>query len=195
MRSEGSQTIFGADIGAPPDDKAKPGRANRKGYPVLYCAEEEATAVAEVRPARGLFVSVAKVQIDRPLRILDLVKGHPPINPFEESPYLYSHLAYDVELLDLLDSFGNELAGPLRRTDDPRDYLPCQRLSELVHGFGFDGIRYPSAMNSGGANVVLFDPSVATILNSKLVEVRNLKIEYIERPPSSWPRFVSKPYF
>ena len=58
-------------------------------------------------------------------------------------------------------AFGEELGRPLRRADDPRDYVPC-----------------PSAMAPGGTNVVLFDPKLAGIGLSKLVEVHEVAISY-----------------
>jgi hypothetical protein len=63
----GMQLFEGAAIGAPPPEKAKPGRANVKGDVVLYVADQEVTAIAEVRPWRGRIVSVARVGIVRDL--------------------------------------------------------------------------------------------------------------------------------
>jgi len=38
-----------SEVGAPPPNKAKAGRANRDGEPVLYLATNKSTALAEVR--------------------------------------------------------------------------------------------------------------------------------------------------
>jgi cobalt-zinc-cadmium resistance protein CzcA len=58
--AQGSPRPFqGEEIGAPPRERAKPGRANREGDVVLYVADQQSTAVAEQRPWRGLHVSVA----------------------------------------------------------------------------------------------------------------------------------------
>lgn len=170
----GLQPFEGADIGAPPPERAKPGRANAEGEVVLYTADQEATAIAEVRPWRGLLVSVAEISIARDLRLVDLSKSPPPSNPFtDEAPQ------YELELEDLLRAFGEELGRPLRRADDPHDYVPCQKLVRCIRESGlYDGIRYPSAMALGGTNVVLFDPKLARIGSSKLVEVREVGISY-----------------
>lgn len=53
------ESYQGVDIADPPATKASAGRANRKGQVVLYCADQEETAIAEVRPARGNVVSLA----------------------------------------------------------------------------------------------------------------------------------------
>jgi RES domain-containing protein len=65
------QPFKGADIGAPPPDKAKPGRANTEGDVVLYVADQETTAVGEVRPWRRSVVSVAELRTNRDLKIVD----------------------------------------------------------------------------------------------------------------------------
>ena len=175
VEEEGETRPFqGADIGAPPPDKVKPGRANGSGEAVLYVTDQEATAVTELRPWRGLLVSVADVRAARDIRIVDLSKLPPPSNPFtDEVPQ------YEQELGELLVAFGEELGRPLRRADDPKDYLPCQKLVRHIRQSGFyDGIRYPSAMAPDGTNIVLFDPAVAEIGTSKLVQVGEIHVAY-----------------
>ena len=169
------QPFQGAEIGAPPPDKATPGRANVEGEVVLYVADQEATAVAEVRPWRGLLVSVAEMRLTHDLCVVDLTKASPPTNPFtDEAPM------YEEELEQLLLAFGEELGRPLRRADDPTDYLPCQKLVRRIRKSGFyDGIRYPSALSPGkGTNLVFFDPKVMRIGASKLVEAKRVKVTY-----------------
>jgi hypothetical protein len=170
----GMKPFEGADIGAPPPDRAKAGRANEEREVRLYVADQEATAIAEVRPWRGLLVSVAEMNSIRDLRLVDLSEPPPPSNPFiDESPQ------YELELGDLLLAFGEELGRPLRRADDPRDYVPCQKLVRFIRECGlYDGIRYPSAMAPNGTNVVLFDSRLARIGPSKLVEVHEMAISY-----------------
>jgi hypothetical protein len=165
-----------AEIGAPPNDKAKVGRANREGRVVLYCAESEQTAVAEVRPARGFWVSTCRLRARRDLRILDLINGIPALHPFTDET-----LAWSVEFSDLLRSFAEALSTPLARSDDVADYLPSQKLCEHVEQLHCDGVRYPSAMEDGGINLVLFNPSVAEILESSLVEVTSVTVGFHRR--------------
>ncbi|MFM0016534.1 RES family NAD+ phosphorylase [Paraburkholderia sediminicola] len=166
----------GADIGPPPHGKAQPGRANQAGEVVLYIADQEVTAVAEVRPARGLLVSVAELRAVRDLRLVDLHKPVRPSNPFtDEVPQ------YELELEHLLRAFGEELSRPLRRADDHHEYLPCQRLVQRIRESElYDGIRYPSAMAPGGSNIVLFAPDLATIGASRLVEIQEISVSYVD---------------
>ena len=165
----------GSAIGAPPPDKADPGRANEKGRVVLYCADQKETAVAEVRPARGEYVSVAELSVQNELRIVDLSGDHDWPNPFTTE-----YLAYEVEFARLLYAFAEELAKPLRRREDVNDYLPSQRLAQLFEQAGVDGIRYPSAMAPEGTNIVLFNPQLVEIGDSELVEISDVHVEYRE---------------
>jgi RES domain-containing protein len=163
----------GAGIGAPPPERAKAGRANPEGKVAMYCADQETTAVAEIRPARGEYVSVAEVQANKELKILDLATEPEWPNPFTDEA-----VNYEVEFAALLAAFAEEMEKPLRYRDDPTDYIPSQKLTDLIERAGVDGIRYPSAMFPGGTNVVLFDPKAADIGPSRLVEVTETKVSY-----------------
>jgi hypothetical protein len=144
----------------------------------LYCGDQEATAVAEVRPARGFYVSVATFKLKREVRILDLARSLPQINPF-----LTDTLKWDVEIQSLLVSFGVEMSRPMERADDPAHYLPCQRLGDYIRDARYDGIRYPSALSPEGTNVVFFDPAVTEVGESKLVKIGKVKVNYEDQKP------------
>jgi hypothetical protein len=141
----------------------------------LYCADQEATAVAEVRPARGFYVSVAPVTLNREVRILDLAQGTDKINPF-----VTDTLRWNVEIQSLLEAFSEEMSHPLERDDDPTHYMPCQRLADYIRNARYEGIRYPSALHPEGANVIFFDPTVANVGASKLVRIAETSLRYSE---------------
>ena len=44
-----------------------------------------------------------------------------------------------------------------RQRDDPADYLPTQKLVDVIARTRVDGIRYSSPMAPAGTNVVLFE--------------------------------------
>jgi RES domain-containing protein len=173
--AEGPKPFAGRAIGPPPADKVRPGRANAERKIVLYCADQQDTAVAEVRPALGEYVSVAQAQVRKHLEILDLVSDPDPPNPFTDET-----VRYWIEFAELLSAFAQQLAKPIRSRDDLRDYVPSQKLAEAIEKTRVAGIRYPSAMNPGGTNVVLFDPAVAEIGASRLVEIVAARVEYRE---------------
>ena len=163
----------GNEIGAPPLDKATAGRANAEGRVVLYAADQEKTAVSEVRPALGFYVSVAALGLKRDCRVLDLTKELSELNPF-----VRESIGWHVEVRGLLNSLGEEMARPFLRGDDKMLYVPCQRLAEYIHENGYDGIRYPSALDPGGSSIVFFDASVAEVEKSKLVKITEVNVEY-----------------
>jgi len=80
----GDTPYSGAAIGAPPPEKAGAGRANTNGKVVLYCSDEEGTAIAEARPARGEYVSVAEIRAAREIEVLDLATEPKWPNPFTD---------------------------------------------------------------------------------------------------------------
>lgn len=173
---QGRVPYQGVEIGPPPATKADPGRANRPGRVVLYAAESELTAISEVRLARGYWVSICQVRTRENLRLLDLVDGIPQLNPFTQES-----LAWYVEFNELLRDFAEALSTPLARSDDVADYLPSQKLCEYVEQLGYDGVRYPSALAENGVNVVFFDPAKLDILDSHLVEVTRLTVDFRQR--------------
>jgi RES domain-containing protein len=163
----------GSSLAAPPVEKALAGRANFEGQRVLYCADQEKTAVAEVRPPLGYYVSVGAVSLEREARILDLTKETTDINPF-----VTESLSWHVQIRSLLRAFAEEMSRPLERDDDRIHYLPCQKLAEFIRDNRYDGIRYPSAISPGGTNVVLFDPNIAAVTDPKLVRITASAIDY-----------------
>lgn len=170
----GPPTPFtGPAMHAPPRDQARAGRANPAGRIVLYCAGQRHTAIAEMRPALGEYVSVAELPVRKEVEVLDLTSDPDAINPFVEES-----LQYWMEFAELLSAFAEQLAKPLRSRDRLEDYLPTQKLAEAIEKAGLAGIRYPSAMAPGGTNVVLFDPAVAEVGASSLVEIVDTRIEY-----------------
>ena len=131
--------------------------------------------MAEVRPARGLLISVCEVHVKEPLRILDLCLKVTLPNPF-----LMQNLNYEIEMAEFRVALGKTLGKPLDRSDNPFEYMPTQKLAAYVKSNGFDGIRYPSAMNSGGTNVVVFDISKVEIEEkTRLIEVIGIQVEYV----------------
>lgn len=170
---DGIRPYRGSEIKAPPPEKATAGRANTEGTVVLYIAEQERTAVAEMRPGRGEYVSVVPVYPNKNLDILDLVAAPAQPNPFTDEDVRYS-----MEFRGLLMAFGEQLAKPLRARNDTTEYIPSQKLAQVIQDSGADGIRYPSAMEPGGTNVVLFNPAAADIGESRLVEIREVRLEY-----------------
>ena len=113
------------DSDATPIEKTTNYRASPKNISYLYTAEDVKTAIMEVRPHRGQYVSVAAVRVKRPLTV-------------------YNFCIQDNEIYaDLVSkafsnpNFGNDL-----------DYVPTQYICEYIKKMGCDGVRFQSSLNS-----------------------------------------------
>lgn len=160
-------------MGAPPFDKATAGRANPEGTSFLYCSEEEATAIAEMRPARGQLVSVAMGETTEDLEILDFTQETRFVTPFA-----CDHLPSLVQSYELFNQWGEDLAKPLRHSDDVQDYYPTQYLAQWIRAHHYRGIRYPSAMAPNAHNLVIWDLTKVKLTECHLVEIKTVVVEY-----------------
>ena len=165
------------DVEAPPLALCSPGRANPAGIRYLYLAHTDSTAIHEVRPQRGASVAVAEFTVGRDLEVFSLVTTGPP-DFFDDG----GSKALDVR--SLMVALSEELQTPVLQTAGNADYVPTQYLCSLVRAAGLDGVEYPSSLDSGGTNVVLFDPEVATIDGDiKYVHVNNVGVQWVSWQP------------
>jgi len=67
---------YSADRMKPKRSSAREGRVNPKGIPCLYLATTKETALAEMRPYLGALLSLAMLQTDRELRVVDVSVDH-----------------------------------------------------------------------------------------------------------------------
>ena len=161
-------------MSAPLPEQATRGRANPAGIAYLYVADQEETAVAEIRPYVGANVTVAKICPTKNLRVIDLTKIHKIPSPFG-----HDNLKTLITRNALLNTLNKELARPVNPEDGEVEYVPTQYLAEIVLNNGYDGIRYRSAVSASGTNYVFFTPvDLAITAEPKLVTVRSMQIEY-----------------
>ena len=163
----------GPQIGAPPASTAGSGRANPTGVSFLYCADEEATAIAEVRPYVGASVSVARFEALQRMKLVDAGKVRRLFSPLGRKD-----LSSILPALQLLEVLNEQLSMPVSPHAAEVDYLPTQYLAEVVRAEGYDGIRYKSGLVEDGTNLVLFDQSKTLVLETKLVDVLQIAVRY-----------------
>ncbi|WP_438752210.1 RES family NAD+ phosphorylase [Pararhizobium sp. O133] len=132
-------------------DRAGDGRVNPRGIPCLYMATNDATAVSEVRPAIGAYVTVAALKCLRELKLIDcsvLVKNH----------FIYFKEPDRAEMERAVWSdIDRAFSAPADRSDDAAEYAPTQILAELFRSLGYDGVAYKSAFGEDGYNVAIFN--------------------------------------
>jgi len=156
---------------APPGNRAREGRANPKGIPVLYLATHQKTAVAEVRPWIGLDVSVAQFKLGREVRIVECTTDDHRLMAYGSEPDPKEReraVWYDID---------RAFSQPINPVDDTADYAPTQVLAEFFRENGFDGIAYRSSLGEGH-NLALFDINVAALVNCQLVRIDSIKFDF-----------------
>ncbi|WP_343556310.1 RES family NAD+ phosphorylase [Sphingobacterium sp.] len=147
-------------LGPPPNLYALPGRMNARGISMFYGAIEEDIAIGEVRPPVGSKVVVAKFDILKELKLLNLnalTKVNSEGSIFD--PNYIRQLERDIFLRKLSDKMSN----PVMPEDETMDYLITQAIADYLaveSKVNFDGIMYPSVQSDKeGINIVLFHKS------------------------------------
>lgn len=142
-------------LGPPPPEKCKQGRANRAGQPVFYASDSLETAVVETRPQVGEWVAVSKWEVLVPMTV--------------------NHLGYHAKNLELLsggraapvfDGFDGTGYGDdnesvtqwlaqrfCARESDLFNYALSNAIAEvhLAHAL-FDALQFPTVAMNGAAN-------------------------------------------
>lgn len=149
----------------PPANATRDMRANYRYIPYLYCANDPYTSLVEVRPRLGASVSIATIQVNEKLTLLDFTMKSvskrmpdPKINLFSDLSMLFSK--------------------PVTSDDDILDYIPTQFVAEYAKSLGYDGIVFRSSLTPelddqslDRYNVVVFNYEKCTPVASNVVEV------------------------
>lgn len=145
------------ELGPPPMGSATAGRMNARGVSVFYGATDSSLAIAEVRPPVGSWVAVARFEIVRALRLLDLAAFS---DVSEYGSVFDAGFRRRLERIAFLRTIAERIARPVMPDDEYLSYIPTQAVSEFLAsegGPGYDGVLYPSVQfPGGGLNVVLF---------------------------------------
>lgn len=161
----------GQEISAPPPGLSGNGRMNREGVSFLYLATEIETAICEIRPHPGHYVSIGSFMNDRKLNIAN----------FHDIP-IEKYVSSDEELdkYTFLKSIDSAFGLPIV-PEERKKYSFTQFLSEVIRKRGFDGIRYSSSVGTG-TNYVFFDPSNFSYIDGsgKTVLTQTLKYTFQE---------------
>jgi len=171
-------------------DEASEGRINPKGISCLYLSTDEKTAISEVRPLVGSYVTVVQFKTLKNLKVIDCSCGE--INPMNIT-------VYDMDKLWKLKTpkpkeatqvvwrwIDLAFSEPTDRNDKTADYVPTQIIAELFKTNGFDGIKYKSLFNNGN-NVALYDiNSAKQINNDKVIQVTNIDVGFKQIYPTQF---------
>lgn len=143
-------------LGSPPARLASAGRMNARGISVFYGATNAGVALAEVRPPVGSKVAVAKFEIIRPLRLLDLTA----LDGVQDGGSIFDPtLKGRLERVAFLRTLGERMTRAVMPDDEAFDYLATQAVADFLATENeprLDGIIFGSAQARSGRNVVLF---------------------------------------
>lgn len=144
-------------LGSPPAVLAVSGRMNAHGISVFYGANDPGVAVAEVRPPVGSQVAVARFDIVRRLRLLDLTA----LSAVTEDGSVFDiGWAARLERATFLRSLSQRITRPVMPDDEAFEYLPTQAIADFLATENepvLNGVVFPSVQAKGdGLNVVLF---------------------------------------
>jgi len=169
---------FSAERMKPRFDSAAEGRANPKGIPCLYLAEDVKTAMSEVRPWIGASITLGRFEITRNINIIDLTL-RTPVTLRDASK------GKNIKLQELESKNWEEIdaafARPVSPTDSKADYVPTQIIAELFKVNGYDGIRYASSLGRGH-NLALFDLYYADVVGLFVYNTNNLDFQFEPHP-------------
>lgn len=151
----------------PPPEKTSDMRANYKGIPYLYCANDPYISIVECRPRLGAKVSVATIEVLEHLRLFDTTIQYWPVNAMEDP--VKSSLLKDLSRL---------YSEPISYADDTADYIPTQFIAEYIKNLGYDGIVYQSSLTPEikqkgryAYNVVIFNYKKCKAIKSHVYEI------------------------
>lgn len=130
---------------------------NARGISVFYGANNPDVAVAEVRPPVGSQVAVARFDIVRRLRLLDLTALSAVT---EDGSVFDTGWAARLERATFLRSLSQRITRPVMPDDEAFEHLPTQAIADFLATENepvLDGVVFPSVQaEGGGLNVVLF---------------------------------------
>ncbi|MBZ5727326.1 MAG: RES family NAD+ phosphorylase [Acidobacteriia bacterium] len=159
------------------EGRAPEGRINPKGIPFLYAATETKIAIAEVRPSRGMLVSVAQLRTSRDIRVINCTNDEEEIRNI----IYFKEPEGEERTRAVWRDIDRAFSEPVTASDDRAGYAATQLIAELFRKNGFDGIAYRSACGRGH-NIALFDLHAADVTAApQLMEVTDLCLEYSRR--------------
>jgi RES domain/HEPN/RES N-terminal domain 1 len=145
------------ELGPPPSDLAKAGRMNAQGISVFYGANNPQVALAEVRPPVGCQVAVARFDVLRSLKLLDLTA----LKDASTSGSVFDPESKDrFERTAFLRTLSHLITTPVMPDNEASDYLATQAIADFLateNAPPLDGLIFPSVQSEAGSlNIVLF---------------------------------------
>lgn len=164
------------DMGMPPLDMVRMGRANPDGIRYLYLANRKETALAEVRPWCGAEVTIGDFELMDNILSMDFsyssqMSLFKVINS-DQSETVMSEIAFFNNLSD-------EMSKPISPNESYLEYIPTQFITEVIKSVGYEGMIFNSSL-SDGLNVVLFSQNRINIVRTELYTVHRNNFDFFK---------------
>lgn len=137
-------------------------RANPPGINYLYLADDVDTVIAELRPNKDSFITIAKFETLKSINVVELSDALPSLEINDKT------FSYGINL-------GIEFSKPIDATKNFIEYLPTQYFAEYCKSRGLDGMKYLSFVSKTlrGFNYALF--------YDKLMKYRKKEVRLVKR--------------
>ena len=162
---------FGRERMIPLLDRASEGRVNPKGIPCLYLSTEMRTAMTEVRPWVGSFVSVANFRVLKDLMLVDCSSD------VRRGWSVFGDYSPEEREKMVWEDINDEFSKPVLPSDNLADYVPTQVLAEAFRNSGYDGVIYQSKLGKG-QNIALFGLSNAELVCCHLYRAESVRVHF-----------------
>lgn len=161
----------------PLPDSASGGRANPRGIPCLYMANNKETAMSEVRPWLGSIVSLGMFKTNSDFKIINFSSQK------DTSTKLYlKEPPLQERVRCVWSDMDNAFSKPIEGNELKSEYAPTQIISEYIKSLNYDGIAYKSSL-SDGYNFALFSLDAAELVKCSLHRVKSLNYSFEEETP------------
>ena len=115
------------EMGAPPEQVAKEGRANSSGISRLYLADSIKTCIHEIRAGAYDIISIGKFVLKEDITVIDFKQ----LNLFSPFSGEFDFLGYLINK-PILQKIDEEMAKAVRAGDNHLDYIPTQYLCDFI---------------------------------------------------------------
>jgi hypothetical protein len=174
-------------LGAPPANRAQPGRMNVELIPAFYAAFSRETAIAELRPGIGDMIAVGQFETRASMRVFDFTVFD---RRADDRTHFFDHSRYDF-----IEQMQTEISKAVRAHERQREYIATQIVAEYLKTyFSCDAVIYRSSMQQNESaekrNIVILhresfvgaeDPNVLIYVDWCLKEIGDVKYSIIDR--------------
>jgi hypothetical protein len=163
------------EMGNPPSNNVKAGRANPRGISYLYLSSDQDTTIYETRASIYDYITIGEFKLNSDVVFISLreTDNYDPMF-LAEQELLSEYLVF----LPFINRLEVELSKPIRRDDTELDYIPTQYISEFIKSLGYDGVEYKSSLNPKGYNIAVFNPKKFDCINTNVYEIKEVLFRY-----------------